>query len=102
MNTFDALCKILIRDYPLGDHTLTLETTLDSLAIDSLGVIELIFAIEDAFNVTVPDSDPSTAYEFGTLAELTGYIDRLIAARDAPAPTAPDASDAGAALPTPP
>lgn len=102
MSTFDALCKILARDYPLGDRVLTPETTLASLAIDSLGVIELIFAIEDAFNVTVPDSDPGKAHDFGTLAELAGYIDRLIAARDAPVPATPDASDAGAVLPSPP
>jgi acyl carrier protein len=102
MSTFDALCKILVRDYALNDHTLTPETTLASLAIDSLGVIELIFAIEDAFGVTVPDNDPGMARDFGTLAELGGYIDRLIAARDAPGATAPNSSDAGAALPAPP
>ncbi len=96
MSTFDALCKILVKDYALEADSLTPATTLASLAIDSLGVIELIFAIEDRFKVSVPDSDVDMARDFGTLAELGQYVDQLIAKRDALAAVEP----AGAAIAT--
>jgi acyl carrier protein len=32
----------------------TLDDTIDSLGIDSMGLVETIFAIEEAFDITVP------------------------------------------------
>jgi acyl carrier protein len=86
MTTFEGLCEILVRDYQLTPERLTPETSPSELAIDSLGVIELIFAIEDKFKVTANDADPETAKNFSTLQDITDYIDRLIAERDAPTP----------------
>lgn len=110
MNSFDALCGIISRDYGLSADSLTADTTLESLAIDSLGVIELIFAIEDTFKVIVPDIDADMARDFGTLGELSHYVDQLIAARDAATDPAaalvaravagPAAAASGAAMPT--
>jgi acyl carrier protein len=95
MSTFDALCKILIRSYAVAAESLTPDTTLASLAIDSLGVIELMFDIEDTFKVSVPDSDANMARDLGTLGELSHYVDRLIAARDGTAAAEPAAAAAG-------
>ncbi len=97
MSTFDTLCKILVKDYAIAAESLTPDTTLASLAIDSLGVIELIFAIEDRFKVSVPDIDATAVGEFGTLSELAHYVDQLLAKRDALAVAEPS----GAALATP-
>ncbi len=98
MSTFDALSKILVKDYSIAAELLTPDTTLASLAIDSLGVIELVFAIEDRFEISVPDTDATTLSEFGTLSELCQYVDQLIAKRDALAV----AASAGATVATPP
>jgi acyl carrier protein len=98
MSTFDALCEILVKDYALDADSLTPDTTLAGLAIDSLGVIELIFAIEDRFKVSFPDVDATTVGESGTLSELSHYVDQLIATRDALA----DAEPAGGRTATPP
>jgi acyl carrier protein len=92
MSTFEALCKILVRDYAVAAESLTPDTTLASLAIDSLGVIELIFEIEETFKVSVPDGDADMARDFGTLAELSHYVDQLIAASDGPAAAEPAAA----------
>ncbi len=85
MTSYAGLCEILARDYQLAPAQLTPQTPLKSLEIDSLGVIELIFAIEEKFNVTANDSDTDSARDFLTLADVALYIDRLIAQRDAPA-----------------
>ena len=52
--TFEHLRRILLRDYPLDPDVITPEAALDSLGIDSLGVAELLFNIEDEFKVRVP------------------------------------------------
>jgi acyl carrier protein len=77
--TFDGLRDIIVRDYQLPSETLTPDTVLREIEIDSLGVIELIFSLEDRFKVTATD----TAKEFDTLGDIANYIDRLIAERDA-------------------
>ena len=101
MTSFDGLCEILAKDYQLARETLAPETPLRDLDIDSLGVIELIFAIEEKFGVTASDADTDTARDFNTLQDVSAYIDRLIAQRDAPVAPAPAAiPDPGTADPT--
>ena len=45
----------------LEPDDVTLESTLESLGIDSMGLVESIFAIEEAFDIQIPfnANDPS-------------------------------------------
>ncbi|MEO7252497.1 MAG: phosphopantetheine-binding protein [Arenimonas sp.] len=97
MTSFEGLCEILAKDYQLTPEQMMPETRLADLEIDSLGVIELIFAIEETFKVTAADADSDSARNFATLQDVSNYIDRLIAQRDAPATpaTAPTPIAAG-------
>jgi len=52
--TFERLRAILIKDYQLAPESLTFDAPLEALGIDSLGVAELLFNIEDEFKVTLP------------------------------------------------
>jgi acyl carrier protein len=79
--TFEGLRNIIAKDYRLSPEALTPETSLEDIEIDSLGLIELIFVLEDEFRVKAPDA----RREFATLGEVAAFIDELIAARDAPA-----------------
>ena len=77
--TFAVVRELIARDHALAPETLTPETPLQSLAIDSLGLIELIFTLEERFDVLadkVPDDLP-------TLGSVADYIDSLVAARTA-------------------
>lgn len=75
MDTLTRLQDILIEDYPLKRETLTREAKLADLDIDSLGVMEMLFSIEDAFRLDVPHDK----IELTTIGEVVDYIDRLIA-----------------------
>ncbi|MFN4099284.1 MAG: acyl carrier protein [Pararhodobacter sp.] len=60
---------------------LTREMTLESLGIDSLGVAEIIFAIEEQFDVTVPfnANDPQAAgLDLGTVGSVCDAVARLL------------------------
>jgi acyl carrier protein len=74
--SFERLCEILARDYKLAPERLQPQATLDSLGIDSLGTVELLWSIEDTFQIKLP-SEP---VDLPTLADLVRYIDMLRAA----------------------
>lgn len=76
-NTFDRLKTILIKDYKLAPEVLTPDASLDGLGIDSLGVAELLFNVEDEFHVTLPPDPVSLA----TVGDVVLFIDGLIDAR---------------------
>ncbi|MFS8138249.1 MAG: acyl carrier protein, partial [Thermomonas sp.] len=56
-STFDVLREVMAKDHGLAPETLQPETALAELTIDSLALIELIFTLEDRFNV-VADNVP--------------------------------------------
>lgn len=85
MTTFERLQQILFDEYKLPRERVTLEARLEDLEIDSLGLMELLFKIEDEFSVRVPPSQAS----LGTVDDVVGYIDTLIAEQgNVPAATA--------------
>jgi acyl carrier protein len=77
MTTLERLSKILVKNYKIDPARLTLNGPLGELGIDSLGMLELLFFIEDEFKVQLP-------YEpvpLPTLGDAVCYIDSLLAAQ---------------------
>jgi acyl carrier protein len=67
----------MVRDYKLAPAQLTLDTTLEDLGLDSLGVAELLFNVEDEFNVELPPE----AIELPTLGDVVRFIDAMVLAQ---------------------
>ena len=60
----------------------TLESTLDSLGIDSMGLVESIFAIEEAFDIQIPfnANDPSDSeFNISSVSSIISDIEKLVA-----------------------
>jgi len=76
--TFERLRAILLRDYKLAAESLTLDAPLEGLGIDSLGTVELLWNVEDEFNIKLPPEP----VQLLTLGDVVHYIDGLIATRD--------------------
>ena len=99
--TFDRLCIILLKDYKLVPDQLTADAQLEALGIDSLGVADLLFNIEDEFKISLPPEP----VELLTIGDVAQFIDRLIAAQhglgDATGALNPAAQPGTAFLPTP-
>jgi acyl carrier protein len=77
MTTVERLSKILVKNYKVDPERLTLNEPLAELGIDSLGMAELLFFIEDEFNIKLP-FDPVA---LPTLGDAVSYIDGLLAAQ---------------------
>lgn len=72
-STLEGLRAILVKDYQLDPDAVTLDAPLEGLGIDSLGVAELMFAVEDQFGIRLsPGSVPLT-----TVGDLVRHIDDL-------------------------
>lgn len=81
MNTLERLRTLLAADFGLDAARLAPDATLEDLEIDSLRMIEIAFAVEDAFHVTVGAEPAELMARVKTLGDLAAYIDGLIAAR---------------------
>lgn len=75
--TFERLRTILQKDYAVAPEQLTMDSTLQDLGIDSLGVVELLFTVEDTFDLRLP-SEPVPMHSVG---DVVRYIDELSAAK---------------------
>jgi acyl carrier protein len=80
MSTLETLQDLLMRDYKLSPEQLAADAPLSSMGIDSLGLIELMFQIEDRFGIVLPD-DEST--NFATLNDVVGFIDKRLTPKPA-------------------
>jgi acyl carrier protein len=82
MNVQEQVIAILAEQAVLEPHDVTLDSTLESLGIESLGLVESIFAIEEAFDIQVPfnANDPSDGdFDISSVASIIAGIEKLIA-----------------------
>jgi len=77
MTTLERLSRILVQRYKLDPARVTPDQPLGALGIDSLGMVEMLFFIEEDFGVHLP----SEGFAFGTVAEAAKYIEELMIAQ---------------------
>lgn len=74
-STFDRLRAMLVNDHKLPLDRLTLEAPLESLGIDPLGTVELLWNVEDAFKIKLP----AELVDLPTLGDVVRYVDERVA-----------------------
>ena len=80
MSTMDQVIAIIAEQAVLDPADVTPESTLEELGIDSLGVVESIFAIEETFDLSVPfnaNNPQDSDFDISTVATIVQGIDRL-------------------------
>lgn len=74
--------KIIAEQAVLEVSDVTLGASLEDLAIDSMGLVECIFAIEECFDIQVPfnANDPSaSAFDISSVASIVKAVEGLVA-----------------------
>ena len=79
MTTLQSVQALLKANFDLAPEALQPEAKLADLAIDSLAVIEVLFAVEDAFNVKVPSEPAALHVQMTTVGDLVAYVEKLVA-----------------------
>lgn len=75
--TYDRLCAILVQEHHLAPERLAPDVPLESLGIDSLGTVELLWNVEAAFAIKLPTHPPPLV----SLRDVVRWIDQLSASQ---------------------
>ena len=73
MSTYQRLQEILAQDYRISSEKMALTTLLEDLNIDSLATMELLFKLEDEFQIRVPVEN----VPLSTIEDVVNYVDKL-------------------------
>ena len=70
---FEIVKEVIGEQLGIDDiETITMETTfIDDLGADSLDIVELVMALEEEFDIEIPDSD---AEKVVTVGDVVDYI----------------------------
>ena len=80
MNITDQVIAIIAEQAVLEPEDVSPDSTLESLGIDSMGLVESIFAIEESFDISVPfnaNNPTESDFDISTVASIIAGIKRL-------------------------
>ena len=73
MNTeevFEKVKAIIIDQLGVADTAVTMDASfIDDLGADSLDIVELVMALEEEFDIEIPDSDAEKVVSVGDVVE---------------------------------
>lgn len=82
MDIREKVIGIIADQAMIEPSDVTMDATLDDLGIDSLGLVESIFAIEEAFDIQVPfnANEPTESdFDISSVAAIVAGIEKLVA-----------------------
>jgi acyl carrier protein len=80
-STFDAVAAVLVDKFHVPADQAQPDTTLDQLGLDSLALMEFVFAVEDRFDVRIPEDRLDPRQAGVTLEQLAALLDEAVQAR---------------------
>ena len=82
MSVKDKVIQIIAEQGLLDVADVSLTATLEELGIDSLGVVESIFAIEEEFDIEVPfnaNAPQESEFDISSVATIISAVETLVA-----------------------
>ena len=74
--SFEKIKSIIVEQLSVDESSVTAETSLmKDLEADSLDAVEIIMAIEDEFDIEIPDED---AEKFQNVGDIVKYVEEKI------------------------
>jgi acyl carrier protein len=77
---------ILAQQAMIESGAVRMDASLQELGLDSLGLVESIFAIEEAFDIAIPfnaNAPEASPFDTSTVAAVVGAVATLVAAKPA-------------------
>ncbi|MDX8352058.1 acyl carrier protein [Cognatiyoonia sp. IB215182] len=84
MSIKDKVISILAEQALLEPGDIALDQTLDDIGLDSMGLVESIFAIEEAFDISVPfnANEPNSGdFDISSIGAIIDAVGKLVAAQ---------------------
>ena len=74
--SFEKIKSIIVEQLSVDESSVTVDTNLmKDLEADSLDAVEIIMAIEDEFDIEIPDED---AEKFQNVGDIVKYVEEKI------------------------
>lgn len=81
-NVQEKIIAIIAEQAVLDPSDVSLDQSLEDLGIDSLGLVESIFAIEESFDISVPfnaNEPDQSDFDISSVAAIVKAVEGLIA-----------------------
>jgi len=76
-STFDFIRQTLIDKFEVDAEVISREATLETLGLDSLTMVELLFDVSEKYDIEIP----TDKLDFTTLGEAVALIDEALQAK---------------------
>ena len=78
----ERVIEIIAEQAVLEPSDVSLDQSLDDLGVDSMGLVEAIFSIEESFDIQVPfnaNEPEKSEFDISSVAAVVATVERLIA-----------------------
>lgn len=75
MTAFEKLSDLLVDQFGVSREIINLKSTVESLELDSLEVVDLIGILEDEFNITIDDDKFDELKYISDIIKLIEQVD---------------------------
>lgn len=83
MNVLSEVCKILAEQTHTPVEQLNAQTKLSALGIESVDVIEILFRLEEQFDIELPlNANEDITAKFETIGSVTKAVEEVILAKN--------------------
>ncbi|RFP89075.1 acyl carrier protein [Rhodobacteraceae bacterium 63075] len=82
MSVKDRVVNIIAEQAMLEPSDITMQSTLEDVGIDSLALVESIFAIEEEFDISIPfnaNEPDKSDFDISDVASIVAGVEKLIA-----------------------
>lgn len=80
----DRVIEIIAEQAVLEPSDISMDQSLDDLGIDSMGLVEAIFSIEESFDIQVPfnaNEPDKSEFDISSVAAIVGAVRGLVKAQ---------------------
>lgn len=82
----DRVIRIIAEQAVLETSDVSMGQSLDDLGVDSMGLVEAIFSIEEEFEIQVPfnaNEPQSSDFDISSVAAIVSAVERIVAEQSA-------------------
>jgi acyl carrier protein len=75
--------KVIATSKRIPPETVTIESDFQQLNIDSMDAVEILFALENEFDISIPDEE---VRQVRSVRQMCDGVEKLVAAKSSPEP----------------
>lgn len=78
----DRVIQIIAEQAVLEPSDISMDQSLEGLGVDSMGLVEAIFSIEESFDISVPfnaNEPEKSEFDISSVASVVAAVEKLVA-----------------------